>query len=411
MEAQPMSNQGIETLELENEQHPRDRSIRPTRLARALTGLSISMTLLVLLVVVTELAATAALPKIQQYRLEGLGDARSRLKFYENKPWAKRFWKEQNASGQFQFKPYVFWRRRPFRGQYINIDEAGIRLTANWYCSPEAAVVWMFGGSNVWGTGAKDDETIPSFLAQEYSKSLGPVCVTNFGESGWVSMQEIIQLEIELKRAVKPPALVVFYDGFGDVYATYQSGRTDAPQDFEQLRQKMEVSKEAGGVAYLREANTYRLIEFFMTELLKLKQKRSQITSKPGKDLTIFAHTAADNYLKNLMLLESLSARYGFRYETFWGPLPFLGNKPLAAEERKGRDRFEQDNPGLPELAKKTHELVFSTPSSHVHDLIKAFDNQPEELFIDYGHTNPDGNRIVAEQILGTIKKVNVPPQ
>jgi hypothetical protein len=411
METQPMSNRETETPELEDEQHPRDRSIRPTRLAKALTGLSFSVTLLVLLVVATELAATVARPKIQRYRTERLGDARRRLKFYESKAWANKFWKEQDASGQFQFKPYVLWRRKPFGGKYINIDEDGIRLTVNQDCSPEAPRVWMFGGSNLWGTGAKDDETIPSILAQQYSMALGPVCVTNFGESGWVSMQEIIQLEIELKRAVKPPALVVFYDGFGDVYATYQSGRTDAPQDFEQLRQKFEGSNEAGGVAYLREANTYRLIGVLMTELLKLKQKQGQVGSKPGKDLTIYAHTAADNYLKNLMLLESLSARYGFRYEAFWGPLPFLGNKPLRAEEQKGWDQFEQQNPGLPDLAKRTHELVFSTPSSHVHDLANVFDNRPEELFIDYGHANPVGNRIVANEILERIKKVSAPPE
>jgi lysophospholipase L1-like esterase len=405
-----MYNQGIETPELENEQHPRDRWTHPTRLARALTGLSISVTLLVLLVVATELAATVARPKILQYRA-GPGDRRGRMKFYEKKPWANKYWKEDDAATRFQLRPYVFWRRRAFRGQYINVDEEGIRLTANPDCTPEAPRIWMFGGSNVWGTGAKDDETIPSILAHEYSKSLGPVCVTNFGEAGWVSTQDIIQLEIALKRTHKPPDFVVFYDGIGDVQGIYQSGRVDLPNEFEKVREKVEVSGEETEMSYLRETNTYRLFGIIMTKLLNLKQMSAQPGSKPGRDVTLYAPATADNYLKNLMLLDTLSARYGFRHETFWGPLAYLGNKPLVADEQKERDEFERAYPGLPALAKKTHDLVFSTPNRHVHDLANAFDNRPEELFVDYGHTNPVGNQIVARRILETISKPDSQPR
>ena len=88
------------------------------------------------------------------------------------------------------------------------------------------------------GDGVRDDETIPSILSQKHSRSIGTVCITNFGETGWVSIQEIIELEIAIKRAPSPPDPVLFYDGFADASAPYYTGRVDVPADFDQLQQK-----------------------------------------------------------------------------------------------------------------------------------------------------------------------------
>ncbi len=67
----------------------------------------------------------------------------------------------------------------------------------------------MFGGSTLWGTGVKDEHTIPSFLQSFLGKDYD---VYNYGETGYVSMQELNYLLHMLAKGNIPEA-VIFYDG------------------------------------------------------------------------------------------------------------------------------------------------------------------------------------------------------
>jgi hypothetical protein len=398
--------QEVETSGPHDKKHASGGSLRFTHVVRTLTGLSVSVSLLVFLGIATEFVSMAGLA----YRAWSLREwSRNRflhVKFYENKEWAREYWRENTAaSSQFEFTPYILWRKKPFSGRYVNVDADGNRRTVNPDCSPKACRIWMFGGSSLWGAGAKDDETIPSILSKEYSRSKGAVCITNFGEAGWVSTQGVIQLEIALKRTLSPPDLVLFYDGYTDAFSPYASGRNDFPLGFEQLRDTVEENGQEAGLAYLKATNTYRLIGVCMNKLLSIKAQ-GQTGSKPVNTVNLFAHMAADNYLKNLMLLQSLSDRYGFRYEAYWTPLLFLGNRLFWAEHREMLHGDEQVSPGFSETLQKTHDLIFSAANPHVHDLTDIFDQTHEEVFVDLrGHTNPLGNRIVARRILETIVK------
>ncbi len=93
------------------------------------------------------------------------------------------------------------------------------------------------------GRGLPDWLTIPSELALEYSNAGGPACVRNFGVLAWVSMQGVVELMLELKRAPRKPDLVVFYDGINDVFSVYQSGKIDVHQNFDHIR---DVFEQAG---------------------------------------------------------------------------------------------------------------------------------------------------------------------
>ena len=69
-------------------------------------------------------------------------------------------------------------------------------------------------------------------LAEQNDKAGRSVCVRNYGETGWVSTQELIKLMLELKRTGRKPDLVIFYDGANDVYLPYQYGRVDVHNQF-----------------------------------------------------------------------------------------------------------------------------------------------------------------------------------
>ena len=326
------------------------------------------------------------------------------LAFYRNKPWASESWKEYFQAQHYDFKPYVAWRKSAFVGRYVNVDADGIRRTVNSDCSPSSRRIWMFGASTLWGMGSRDQDTISSILAEKYSKSVGPVCITNFGEGGWVSMQEIIELELALKRISSRPDLVLFYDGFADASAPYFTGRVDVPTDFDQLRRKASQDDRQPSSAFLKATNTYRLVQFFMDQLLKVKQDQTATSMPSEHQLDLYASMAAENYLQNVRLIQSLSEQYGFRYAILWQPLIYEGNKPLDLYERQIRETAVRAAPGLPLLYRKVTDLVVSAGNPHFVSLIDVFDHCPEEIFIDYGHTNPIGNRLIAERMLEAIR-------
>jgi hypothetical protein len=385
---------------------------RSDRRSRVLIGLSVTISLLVLLILTTELSSLSVLSFYRASQRRAIFAPTLHLKFYRNKSWAKQYWKEAEEAERFSFAPYTITQRKPFAGQYINVDTHGIRRTANPDCSPTALRIWMFGGSVLWGWGAKDDETIPSILSQKYAKSIGPVCITNFGEDAHVSTQEIIQLEIELKHTLNPPNLVLFYDGYGDMLASYQTGREDPLMDFEPLRQKVE--KRDTGLEFLKGSGTYQLVATLMSGILKLKKigdESSAAEASREKQMDLDAHMAAANFLGNVRLLQSLSEQFSFRYLVFWSPVSFQGNKPLDPDERKATNSFEFLNPGIAQLSRKGTDLVFAAPNKHVVNLTDVFDHTPDQVYVDYGHLNPIGNGMIAERILETIRKSGIEPE
>ena len=62
------------------------------------------------------------------------------------------------------YYPYVGWRRAPFKGTTIEIDQNGIRVTPGADCSAKSFKVFTFGESSMWGTGSPDWGTIPAHL-------------------------------------------------------------------------------------------------------------------------------------------------------------------------------------------------------------------------------------------------------
>jgi hypothetical protein len=81
----------------------------------------------------------------------------------------------------------------------------------------------------MWGTGSPNWDTIPANLQKGLEKlKKGPVCVMNFAESAYVSTQDVIMLQLQL-RSGNVPDVVVFYNIGGDVYSAYQSGASSKP--------------------------------------------------------------------------------------------------------------------------------------------------------------------------------------
>src|SRR6266513_2670043 len=119
-------------------------------------------------------------------------------------------------SRPFLYEPFTGFKERPYRGNYVNVDEHGFRVSKNqasWPPDPRAFNIFVFGGSTTFGYGVSDVETIPSQLQEILRQTLGkPVSIFNFGRGFYYSTQERILFE-QLLAEGHIPTLAVFIDG------------------------------------------------------------------------------------------------------------------------------------------------------------------------------------------------------
>jgi hypothetical protein len=149
--------------------------------------------------------------------------------YYSSQVWATDYWYEHSIAveqGQStRYFPYIIWKRVPFDGKTIKINQDGIRSTPGSNCNPGSYKVFLFGGSSMWGWGAPDWGTIPAYLQSGLGAVIKkPVCTVNYGEIGNVSTQELIKLILQL-QAGNFPDLVIFYDGVNDTQSAYDNGQ------------------------------------------------------------------------------------------------------------------------------------------------------------------------------------------
>ena len=268
------------------------------------------------------------------------GDPQAKL------PWFDEFTREYDTTRPQRWKSYLYWGRQPsFKGRFVNIDTAGRRITPQ-PSTPAIPVarVFFFGGSTMWGTAQRDDHTIAAEASRRLQTLAGAgnrIEVTNFGESGYVTTQELIELELQL-RAGNRPTVVVFYDGINDVGTTLQYGAAGIPQN-----ESKRVSEFAMGRALDRTGFARGLRKDLAAENILLREGFSQLavvdwlkSKKASAPLSfISADSAARStvrvYAENMRMVEALAKAYGFEAVYVWQPSVHSTGKPLTKFEER----------------------------------------------------------------------------
>src|SRR5262247_740272 len=232
---------------------------------------------------------------------------------YSDTEWASKYYKEieEIERGRtLRWQPYVYWRRTPRRGEYINIGPDGLRKTVNVSMSEGVShpiKVFMFGGSTMWGLGAGDDSTIPSVFANE-AKNKGINCeVVNFGQYAYVSTQEVIELTLQLQKG-NIPDVVIFYDGVNDTFSGFQLSAPGLPHD--EIRREKEFCllerKELQTFAAQSAIHQLSIMRFLHGALQKSGLRPDQVQPVPLEyekavaDKETLAHAVAETYLNNI---------------------------------------------------------------------------------------------------------------
>ena len=340
---------------------------------------------------------------------------REKVSYYSSADWADRYWYEFRLSEKMRYYPFVAWRRAPFKGTTIEIDQNGIRVTPGADCRAESFKVFTFGESSMWGTGSPDWGTIPAYLQRGLNRlRQGPVCVTNFAESAYVSTQDIIMLLLQLQSG-NIPDLVVFYDIAGDIPADYQSGRPGVHANFDEIAARFEErSKPATFVDRLRSTSSYSLIAELMGKLMIANPQQKEPT--PGKlatdksislDIPSLSDQIAQDYFGTYTIVSALAEKYGFKYLFFLPASILLGNKPLTPEEQEMKRKAVSITDGaFGELYTAVYQTVERESSKYknLHSMVHVFDNVDTLIWIDGGHVTPLGNQLIAKRMLDIIQ-------
>jgi lysophospholipase L1-like esterase len=334
-------------------------------------------------------------------RWAGDSSPRSQADANSDPSWLKAYYGEFDSSYGLRWRPYVYWRRKSYRGEYINVDTNGLRITPVPTPPPVPAgplKIFMFGGSTLWGTGARDAFTIPALVARELTNDGLSVEVTNFGETGHVSTQGLIALLLEL-RAGRRPDVVVFYDGVNDTFSAYQQHLPGLPQN--EFNRVSDFNLSQAGLARRSRLLVHDVAKGLATvDLLSRLLRRlggwtasDSVPAPPHQDS--LSSRVVTTYLSNMELLQALSEHYHFEPLAYWQPTIFQKSR-LTKHESLERAKVAE----MAGFFQATYARMGS--SAHdglVHDLSQVFSAWRDPVYLDWMHLGETGNAVIAQRI------------
>ena len=305
-------------------------------------------------------------------------------------PTAHEFWAEQGQV-RVRWLPYSYWVLATFDGEFINVDETGLRETTSFVEGANASRVYFFGGSTIWGEGARDAYTIPSQVARLLNEREVDAVVQNFGQTGYVSTQDLILFQRQLALG-NLPDLAVFYHGFNDVFsARLQEGKAGLP-----LRESQRIDDVEAG----------RLLRQGQPVLTLPSNSLAQVDWTLVAAAGDSAQPIIDNWLANRRLIQATAIEFDVQVLFVWQPALFAKESLTDFEARIATD-FERDLPGFTELYSEVDSQLRQRATSEAWDdviiLSDLFSGSKEEVFFDKVHINELGNQQVALSIADAI--------
>ncbi len=322
-------------------------------------------------------------------KLRGQLDYRA-LSFWEDgqtPPSPQQFWAEQSLT-RVQWLPYSYWVVEPFNGEYIHIDSNGLRYTPSYVPDgADALKIGIFGGSTVWGEGARDAYTIAGHIARLLAENGTPQQVINYGQTGYVSTQDMILFQMQLAQG-QAPDIAVFYQGFNDVLSAYRQER--AGLAYQEVNRIVDV--EAGRL--LRQGQPV-----LIPPAASLDAYDWSLITTAGAD----AESIAERYFANLQMIEAVAEAFDVEVIFVWQP-SLYSKTSLTPVEAGIIEELDNNMPGFIELFQQVdalvRERVAEAELDNVLIISDLFAEDERQIFYDLIHITEVGNYEVAQAIL-----------
>lgn len=318
----------------------------------------------------------------------------SKLDIYKEIDWSEEFFREYSSLKQ-NYKSYIGWRTKKFKGNHINIDKDGIRSTIFENNSNDELKNLFFGGSVTWGYGSDDANTIPShysLISNEKSK--------NLGERSWVLDQDLIYL-IQQYNKLKSFTNVFFIQGINDIFIKCKSNDLYIHGQEKIIQNKINKQKidSASFENFFSVFNKYlKIVEIKLNQIFKSTSKNiSDINYCSDKN---YAKLVAENIIFNFHNAKKIAKLNNDNFFAILQPIHFYSENNYHLTN--SYDWVDKESfMYIYDLISKSEEGM-----EYFIDLKDMFKNTDEIIFIDKaGHLTPNGNRIFAERLYFEKKK------
>jgi len=307
--------------------------------------------------------------------------------------------------------PWYYWRRFEIENEKASVDKNGIRKTIK-QPNNNAKKIFILGGSTTWGSGVDDYNTIPSLLQKKLGNNFD---VYNFGESGYMSIQETNYLLEKLSEG-NIPDIVIFYDGHNDGYTSLYS--PGVPREPSRVRTRFnrynkminfsftdhifEAIKRTGWgalfnyVTYGRSDGPERTPFSSNWDATIVDQS---IPGKIEKTLNYWTH--------NVRQINAIGKEYGFKTYSFWQPNPLNESKKLTQDEKNaiGNRVSNKGYRVFKDLYIASSKRLKDKENLGIHWIGDIFQNNSESLYIDFIHLNKYGNKLIADRMYSVLNE------
>lgn len=253
--------------------------------------------------------------------------------------------------------------------------------------------IHVFGGSTIMGTGAIDRFTIPSFIQKTLINN--QIRVLNYGFPSYVTSQQNNTLE-SFANDIKEEDIVIYYDGGNDFWNSVM------------------LANFNGSMVGYNQTNKYQIYVFLVRGWLSQNSKTYQLLSdlKHGRKKTTDQcdvdyqaalkriPKAAKIYSNEINKAKLISESLGAKFFHFYQPTIFDSTNLTTYEEE-----ILSQNPCwiTARTFKNSFDNIFLKTSQESIDLSDKLVGK--DLFFDYIHTSAEGNKLISEIIVNSIKK------
>lgn len=315
-------------------------------------------------------------------------DKRAELPSYQNHEKARRVYSDQRLANS-AYVPFNEWRHPKYISENLNIDADGFRThTAGKHNLQDAKSLGVFGGSTVWGTGVDDNGTLPAQL----DAITDQFDITNYGERGYTSLQNLIDL-MKLINQNKAPDTAVFFEGFNDIWVHCNAIVTPS------LNGHLEEQHMRSALGRAEKQNYVynNIIAPIMTLTFAVIGGKENAQSASCSNDPARAEAVAELIVRNMEIGHALVSSYGGKFYAFLQPSAYVGKPRIDHLNLDAPDRLIQRQQ-FDAVYPLVQQKIKARTINWFFDISNVIDGETY-LLVDHAHVTDEGNRIIAEAI------------
>ena len=266
---------------------------------------------------------------------------------------------------------------------YKNNKRLTLPIIDKWF-----KTIHVFGGSTVYGTGAVNEKTIPSYLQLKFGRN--NIRVLNYGFPSYVASQQNKAMYYYIND-IKEGDIVIYYDGGNDFWNGVLLSNFDDTIIGYNLEHNYQIYIYNLKNWLSKNSKLYKLMSNLRHNRKNPKKCNIDLNSLNKKNII----SAATFYANKILEARNIAEKRNAVFYHFLQPTLFDVNEFSEYEQE-----IFSHHPcyGVARQNKELYDSEFLKISEKSIDLSEILNNK--DLFFDYIHLSSNGNKIVSENII-----------